>query len=279
MIFRNKKIVYAAAAGILLIVVFVLPSSLSLKGKGAVRGIVAPAERGSAGLGHRLSEAVSVIRGMGGVAEENRDLRHDNIRLQAELKKLRDAEIVNVRLRRAFKFREANSYSMIPCDVISRNISGWWKSVRIGKGWAEGIEKNHAVISPDGFVGKTTEPSKHTSEVLLVCDPACRVSAKIARDNIFGLVRGGGVNLRGHPIARMEFIDKDADIRVGDEVVSSGLSGEGGVFPKGVHIGYIVKAEMDGSGLFQYAEIAPSATVSLLDYVFVVSDAVTEESL
>jgi len=54
-------------------------------------------------------------------------------------------------------------------------------------------------------------------------------------------------------------------------VVTSGLSGEGGVSPKGVHIGYIVKVHQDGSGLFQYAEITPSATVSLLDYVFVVS--------
>jgi rod shape-determining protein MreC len=213
---------------------------------------------------------------MGGTAEKTRELSHELVRLQAELNQLRDAEADNARLRRAFEFRKANPYSMIPCDVVSRNISGWWKSVRIGKGSRAGIKENHAVISPDGLVGKTVEVSRHTSEVLLVCDPACRVSAKIARDNIFGLVRGGGVNLRGHPIARMEFIDKDADIRVGDEVVSSGLSGEGGVFPKGVHIGYIVKAEMDGSGLFQYAEIAPSATVSLLDYVFVVSDSTPE---
>lgn len=276
MIFRNKKMVYAAAAGVLLIVVFALPSSLSLKGKGAVRGVVAPAERGSAGLGHRLSEIVSAIRGMGGAAEKNRDLSHDLVRLQAELNQLRDAEADNARLRRAFEFRKANPYSMIPCDVVSRNISGWWKSVRIGKGTRDGIKESHAVISPDGLVGKTTEVSRHTSEVLLVCDPACRVSAKIARDTIFGLVRGSGVNLKGHPIARMDFIDKDADIRVGDEVVTSGLSGEGGVFPKGVHIGYIVKAEKDDSGLFQYAEIAPSATVSLLDYVFVVSDSIPE---
>jgi cell shape-determining protein MreC len=59
-------------------------------------------------------------------------------------------------------------------------------------------------------------------------------------------------------------------------VVTSGLSGEGGVSPKGVHIGYIVKVHQDDSGLFQYAEIAPSATVSLLDYVFVVSETAEE---
>ena len=260
----------------LLVVAFVLPSSLSRKGKGAVRSAVAPAERGTSGLAHRLSGAVSAIRGMGGTAEKTRELTHELVRIQAELNKLRDVEDENVRLRRAFKFHHQQPLSMIPCDVISRNISGWWNTVRIGKGEADGIRENHAVISPDGLVGKTIEVSKHTAEVLLVCDPACRVSAKIERANTFGLVRGGGVNLRGHPVARMDFIDKDTEIHVGDEVVTSGLSGEGGISPKGVHIGYIVKVHQDDSELFQYAEIVPSATVSLLDYIFVVSAAAGE---
>ncbi len=275
--FRNKKLVYAAVAGLLLIVVFVLPAVLSRKGKGAVRGIVEPAERGTAGLGRRLSEAVSAIRGIGGAGEEKRDLSHELVRLQAELNKLREAEADNVRLRRAFKFQHQTPFSMIPCDVTSRNISGWWNSVRLGKGGAAGIEENHAVISPDGLVGKTTEVSTRFCEVLLICDPACRVSARIRGKEVFGLVRGAGTNLKGQPIARMDFIDKDAKILVGDEVITSGLSGEGGVFPKGVHIGYIVQTEKDRSGLYQNAQVAPSATVSLLDYVFVISDAPEEE--
>lgn len=276
MVLRNRKLVYAGVTGLLLVVAFVLPSSLSLKGKGAVRGGVAPAERGTSGFVQRFSEAASAIRGMGGAVEKNQELSQELVRIQAELNKLRDVEAENLRLRRAFEFRRQQPRSMIPCDVISRNISGWWSTVRIGKGTVDGIRKNHAVISPDGLVGKTIEVSKRTAEVLLLCDPACRVSARIERANTFGLVRGGGVNLRGHPVARMDFIDKDTEVRVGDEVVTSGLSGEGGVSPKGVHIGYIIKVHRDDSGLFQSAEIAPSATVSLLDYVFVVSE-MTEE--
>jgi rod shape-determining protein MreC len=276
MVLRNRKLMYAGVAVLLLAAAFILPPSLSLKGKSAVRSVVAPAERGTSGIAHRLSEVASAIRGIGGAAEKNRELRHELVRLQAELDNLRGVEEENLRLRRAFEFRHHQPHAMIACDVISRNISGWWSTVRIGKGKAEGIRENHAVVSPDGLVGKTIESSKHSTEVLLVCDPACRISARIERANTFGLVRGGGVNLRGNPVARMEFIDKDTEVRVGDEVVTSGLSGEGGVFPKGVHIGYIVKVHQDDSGLFQYAEIAPSATVSLLDYVFVVSDPAEE---
>ena len=44
------------------------------------------------------------------------------------------------------------------------------------------------------------------------------------------------------------------------------------------NIGHVEKLHRDDSGLFQYAEIAPSATISLLDYVFVVSAGATEEA-
>jgi rod shape-determining protein MreC len=267
MAFRNKKLVYAAAAAALLLVVFLPLPALTLKGKGAVRGAMAPAERGTSSLWKRLSEASAVIRGIGGALEENRELIHEKARLKAELSRLSDAEADNERLRRAFNFHREQPFSMIPCDVVSRNISGWWNTVRIGKGSRDGIEEGHAVISPDGLVGKTTEVSPLTTEVLLLSDPACRVSARIRRADVFGLVRGMGTSLGGEPLVRIEFVNKDIEIRVNDEVVTSGL----GAFPKGVHIGYINKIHKDASGLFQTAEVVPRATVGLLDYVFVLT--------
>jgi rod shape-determining protein MreC len=273
MMVRKRKLVYAGAAGLLLLVAFVLPPAPTLTGKSAVRNTVAPAERGAAGIGQRLSEAVSAIRGIGGAVEKTRELDLQNNELKTKLEELQEIEEENRRLRQALRFSQKQSFSMIPCEVTSRSISGWWNTVRIGKGTADGIRKNGAVISPDGLVGKVIEVSRSTAVVLLVCDPACRVSARIRRANTFGLVRGMGVNLRGHPVARMDFIDKDTEIRVGDEVVTSGLSGEGGASPRGLHIGYITKVQRDESGLYQYAEIAPSATVSLLDYLLVVSEA------
>lgn len=272
MAFRNKKVVYAVAAVVLLLVVFVPLPSLTLKGKGVIRSAMAPAERGSSSLWQRLSEVAAAIRGIGGAVEENRDLSHQLVRAQAELNRLRDAEADNVRLRRAFKFYQEKPDTLIPCDVVSRSISGWWSTVRIGKGSMADIGPDLAVISPDGLVGKTTEITPYTSEVLLLSDPACQVSAKIKRVDVFGLVRGMGSNLKGEPRARIKFINKDIEIKINDEVVTSGL----GAFPKDVHIGYVTKVFRDDSGLFQYAEIIPRATVGLLDYVFVISPSARE---
>jgi rod shape-determining protein MreC len=273
MVSRNRKKIYAVSAVLLLAAAFLLPSVATRGSKGVVRGALAPAERGTAGLGLRLREAVSAVRGIGGAVERNRELSQELVRVQTELNKLRDAEAENVRLRRAFRFYHQQSQAMVPCDVIGRSISGWWDSIRIGKGRADGVGENRAVLSPDGLVGKTAEVSAHTSEVVLVSDPACRVPARIERVNAFGLVRGEGTDLKGRPVARMDFINKDAEVRVGDAVVTTGLSGEGGVFPKGVRIGDVLAVHRDVSGLYQYAEIAPCATVSLLETVFVVADA------
>ena len=268
---RNKKFIYRAVIAILLIVTFLLPVSFSTKSKSMVRDGIAPMERTTSTLGQRISGAIMALRGFGGLTEKNHELSLELVRIQTKLNQLQDVEEDNTRLRRAFEFRETTSHFMIPCNVISRNITGWWHSVRIGKGSAEGIKENHAVISPDGLVGKTKEVSKHTSEVLLVCDPACRISAKIKRGNIFGLLQGMGTDLRGRPIARLNFIDKDIEIREGDEVVTSGLTNDKGVSPKGIHIGYVIEVKQDASGLYQSATIAPTATISLLDYIFVVS--------
>lgn len=273
MALRNKRTVIAGAVVLLLLLVFVPLPSLTLKGKGAVRSAMAPAEHGSSGLLQRLSAAAAAIRGIGGAVEESRDLSRENLRLKTELNRLRDAESDNTRLHKALDFYQQQPDKMIPCDVVSRNISGWWNSVRIGKGYKAGIALNLAVISLDGLVGKTTDVTPYTTEVLLISDPACQVSAKIKRNDVYGLVRGTGSNAKGEPRARIEFINKDKPVRVNDEVVTSGL----GAFPKGVHIGYVNKVETDESGLFQYAEIIPSATAGLLDYVFVVAPSPRKE--
>jgi rod shape-determining protein MreC len=272
MIFKRKNRVYVIVAAVVLLAIFALPPSFSKRGKGVVQGVFAPAERGSSGLLRRLSEAFSALRGTGGTVEKNRELSYELVRLRAEFNQLRNIEQENLRLRRALDFRHQQPFSLIACEVTSRNISGWWSTVRIGKGRTDGIRENQAVISPDGLVGKTITVSAHSSDVLLVSDPSFRVSAKIERANAFGLVRGEGANWRGLPMARIDFVNKDVEIRVGDEVVTSGLSGRRGGFSKGVRIGYVEKVGRDASGLYQYAQIAPSATVGLLDFVFVTSD-------
>ncbi len=267
--FGYKMVWKWVAAALALLLLFSLPGGCTARVKGIFKNILTPVQ-GVLLHGTRSFKAgVDSVRGLGGLAEENRLLRQEVIRLQAD-KRVRDTLAEeNLRLSGLLQFRNRQSIELIPTQIVSRSISGWWQSVGLGKGSSSGITPNRAVISPDGLVGRTAEVTSRSAEILLVSDPACKVSARVSRTGSFGLVTGRGVNLKGYPVARMQFIHKDTPVRVGDEVVTSGL---GGVFPRDIVIGYVEEIHMEEAGLYQVAEILPQAVITLTDVVFVTAE-------
>ncbi len=267
----KNKVLIGTLAIVLVLVFFVVPNKVEFQMKGAARTLTLPAEGVISGLRYRIIDAVNALRGLGGMVESNIDLSEEVVRLQAERRAFESLERENRILREQLTFYRQSPFEMIPCEVISRGISGWWKTIRLSKGSHNGVEVDRAVVSPDGLIGKTVEVNRFSSEVLLLSDPSCKLSGRISRTGSFGVVFGGGLDIRGNPICQMEFINKDIPIRVGDEVVTSGL---GGVFPEGILIGYIESVRKDELGLYQEALIVPKADLSIIEYVF----AVTEET-
>lgn len=262
----KKSVLKWAAAGGALLLLFCLPDGCTVRMKGLFKDAASPVQNGLVKTVHGLKEGLDAFRGLGGMLEENRRLSEEVIRLQAELVKREKLEQANLDLKRQLGFFNAQKNRMIPCQVTARSISGWWQSVRLDKGSDKGVEANRAVISPDGLIGKTTSVSAYTADVLLISDPECQVSARVSRTGSFGLVTGCGVNERGYPIAQMQFIHKDAPVRPGDAVVTSGL---GGVFPRDILIGYIETVGVEKAGLYQVAGVVPQAVTGIMDVVFV----------
>ena len=253
------------------VVLLVWPKITDL-GKSSIRSLSLPVERVGANINIQASETASMISGIGSGPEREKHLSLQLVQAQSDLNRLRNIEVENVRLRKALGFKKTTPYSLIPANVINRNISGWWNTIRVEPGANKKIKVNHAVLSPDGLVGKTFQINHHSCEVLLLSDPAFRVAAKLNDYDVFGIVKGMGNTLTGQPLVRMEFINKNIKIEVGDEVVTSGFNHNNNFFPSGIHIGYIEKVYIDDSGLFQHAEIIPRATGGLLDFLFIVNE-------
>jgi len=264
---EQKKVLRWVAVAFALLLILLLPDGCTSRVKGLFKNLVTPVQSGILKGGRSLKAGADSVRGFGGLAEENLRLRSEVVRLQAEARLNKNIEEENLKLRKLLAFHNRQTKALIPAEVAARSISGWWQSVRIAKGIKEGVLHNRAVISPDGLVGRTADVSAHTAEVLLISDPACKVSARV--NHTFGLVTGQGVNLKGYPVARMRFIHKDIPIRVGDEVVTSGL---GGVFPRDVLIGRVEAVRIGENGLYQEADILPQAVINLTDVVFVSAD-------
>ncbi len=65
----------------------------------------------------------------------------------------------------------------------------------------------------------------------------------------------------------MKYIPLEAEIRVGDRIVTSGM---GGVFPKGLVIGTVTQVTKREADLYQEALVKPNADLMRLEEVFVI---------
>lgn len=258
-------VVLAAA----LLAVLNLPQDVSGQAKAVVREGVAPLQGAVSGVGRFFRESFRSIRGIGDLVSENRKMAEELVLLRNEVRDLRALEKENEALREQLQFAIRFGRNLIPCEVIARDITGWWQTIRLGKGTFDGVAPDMGVITSEGLAGRTVDVSSRTCDVLLISDPSCKVSAQIVRTGAFGIVAGRGVSGGGRVACEMRFINKNLPVLPGDEVVTSGL---GGIFPKGLLIGYVEKVYTDESGLYQRADVLPKADLGAISYVFVVSE-------
>ncbi|RKX32543.1 MAG: rod shape-determining protein MreC [Verrucomicrobia bacterium] len=249
------------------IILLALPERLAVVLKRPVREVLYPVQSGTTRIFHRLRETVAMVRGIGGLAARNRKLQSEVAWLRLRLRQLERLETENRKLREMLRFTARTGYDLIPAEVIGREASGWWSTVRIGAGSEKGIQRGAAVVTVDGLVGKVVEVSAHTADVLLLSDPSAYIPAVVPKCEAYGIVKGTGLPPEMGPTCEMEFVHREARIATGDEIITSGL---GGVLPRGLLIGYAEQVTEAEGGLYQRVAVTPAANLDALTYVLVV---------
>ena len=224
-----------------------LPDSASRRVKGAVRDGISPLQAALRGGARELQEIFRYVRGIGDLALENRALSEEIVYLRGEMRMANELSRDNQMLRDLLGFVQRFPNKLISCEVIGRDSTGWWQTARLDKGALAGVAEGRAVITPAGLIGRTVSVSDRTADVLLLSDPSCKVSVRLSRTGVFGVVEGLGAKPGEQPVCRMDYVLQTADVQEGDEVVTSGL---GGLFPKGLLVGRVVKVEMHEAGLY-----------------------------
>jgi rod shape-determining protein MreC len=194
--------------------------------------------------------------------EENSRLREEVQRLQLENNALRESVYAVERLRRLLRFKERVPATMIPAEVIAYSPSAWFRTIVINKGLRDGVQKGMPVVTWEGVVGTVMRTSPGSSVVLLVIDRNSSIDVLLQRTRIRGLVEGDGRSQ-----CQLQHVRRTDDIKAGDHLITSGL---GGIFPKGLSIGSVVRVERKEYGLFQEVEVRPSADFSRLEEVMVI---------
>lgn len=193
---------------------------------------------------------------------------HEKLRLQKEVGMLRARltamdEVMrqNTRLERLLNFKQ-KLHSAVAANIVSRDLANWNSAVIIDKGSKDGIAVGMPVVDASGVVGKVVEVIGHRSKVILISDPSFSVSAMVKRSREVGLVSGTLTEQ-----CRMRYLASDAEVQVGDEVVTSKLSSS---FPEGLLIGWVISVETSAGNSFPTCLIKPAAPLSQIEEVLVI---------
>ncbi|MFY8215185.1 MAG: rod shape-determining protein MreC, partial [Chthoniobacterales bacterium] len=196
---------------------------------------------------------------------DNRRLTTENMELRASNQILRDMEVENNRLRAAMDFRERSMFRLVAARVITRDASTWWNTIKINRGFEDGVEAESTVITDIGIVGKTTTVSKNEAIVMLITDENCKIGAYAEGSREKGIVSGMRVQNAQEPELQMNFLSKNANLQPGQKIYSQGV---GAVFPSGLLVGTVKsfrQRELDGQAI-----LTPAVDFSTLSDAFVI---------
>lgn len=228
-------------------------------------GLISPFLKTGSSIDKRVKAIREGLKHLNQLEAENEQLRIQNKRLGVENSALGDLQRENLQLRKALHYRERANFSLVPARIISRDSTTWWNTVRIDRGFEDGIESDMPVVTEEGLVGKTTTVARNMTTVLLISDENCKAAARIEGSREQGIVSGERESTTGSPRLGMRVLSKTAELQRGQKVYTSGV---GGVYPPDVFIGAV--EEFKVRELDSYATIIPAVNLGTLEDVFVV---------
>jgi rod shape-determining protein MreC len=202
------------------------------------------------------------------VRRDNERLRTENARLRVDAARFRSDYDENRRLRRLLQLRVETPGEVFAAEVIAKDTSPFFRVTRLAITVPDRtrVQTGMPVITYDGLVGQVSRVFNDYADVLLTVDSRSAVDVMIERTGARGIARGTGE--RDRYAARVEYLQRTDDVRVGDVVVTSGL---GCRFPPGLMVGRVAAVTRREFGLYQEIELAPAVNFSRLDEVLVMA--------
>jgi len=218
--------------------------------RGQLEIVVQPLWR-LAGLPAKLGDTVrddAVTRAR--LMEENQTLRNALLISGARIARLQAAADENARLRGLLGAVERAGLDVQLAPILDVALDPTRQRLILDIGSDQGVRMGQPVIDAGGLLGQVIEVRPSTATVLLLTDPDHAVPVTIARNGIRLVAYGRGDRIE------LANIPTSGDVKVGDQVVTSGL---GGRFPPGFPVGSIVRLRRDESRVFLVGDLKPAA--------------------
>jgi rod shape-determining protein MreC len=199
-----------------------------------------------------------------GVRERNQDLQKTIDRLRLEQAALLEDARQGERLQALMDFQQKYIYKTQAAQAIGSSGSDSSRVFYIDKGADYKLQRDMAVITPDGIVGKVREVFPHSAQVLAINDQTSGAGVILESTRIRGILRG---NAQGQP--QIMGILADKRIQPGEKVLTAGGDL---IFPRGLPVGVVDKVVPDPDrDSFIDVIVKPAAHLDRLDEVLVIT--------
>jgi rod shape-determining protein MreC len=205
------------------------------------------------------------------VKKENRDLKNQIHQLEQKNLLFKELLRQNKVLRELHGLQEKVAWTTLTARVIGHSPRAEFRLMTIDRGETHGVRRGMPIISSKGLVGQVYRIGDRSSQVLLLTDPTSAIDVRIEPSGARGLMMGRVKSLtidRSYYVSAIEFILKKYLIKMGADVVTSGLDG---VFPEGIPVGFVSQITQDDDQVVQEAEVIPAADLMTLREVIVVT--------
>jgi rod shape-determining protein MreC len=212
-----------------------------------------------------IVDFLTVPRDVASLRQRNAQLEADVARLQTQVIVLQQQVTETNILSALVDFARANpEYSYKAAAIIGRDPSPFLRYVIINVGSNEGILPGMPVVTDKGLVGRVDAVISEAARVQLVTDTASAINVRMQASNTEAMLVG---SITGD--LSLDMIPQDANVQVGDVVLTSGL---GGNYPANLLVGQVVSVRKLQSELFQQAAIQPNVDYNQLQFVLIISN-------
>lgn len=273
-LFKNKL----AVAVVVLSVSFLAIIGYSVKRErasaveGGIGSIINPIQGMLYKLNANIKEYGGFIFSFSEVKKENEELRQKNNELENKILEYDALKTQNNELRDMLNFKDEHlDYKYIGCNIIGKSGGSFLDLFIINRGSKDGIQKRMVVITSKGVIGQVTDVGSNWAEVQSLANENIAIGAATTSNE--GIIKGYR-DSNNNLLAKLYNLPLEADIKKDDVVVTSGA---GGIYPKGIRIGYVIEVQEDKVKLTKNAIIQPYINYNKLEEVFVVVPKDTRE--
>ncbi len=208
---------------------------------------------------------LTVPRDVASLRQRNGDLEAEVARLQTQVLDLQQQVTETNILSALVDFARANpEYSYKAAAVIGRDPSPFLHYVIINAGSNEGVLPGMPVVTDKGLVGRVDAVIAEAARLQLVTDAASAINVRTQVSNAEAMLVGSTTG-----DLTLDMIPQDANLQVGDMVLTSGL---GGSYPANILVGQVISVRKLQSDLFQQAAVQANVDYNQLKYVLVITN-------